>query len=136
MSNNLNQQNHDDTSNTSTNADPSNTNNSNSSKIKIKGADGQIHEYDSDDILVKRLPVENTDFEIVGNNELGWILTLGKFKLTEPLRSEKDVIDYLNEKPWKVQLALTYAVVKAIQQENIDNLYPTLKTSDLRNQNQ
>lgn len=122
MLDNSNQQNPEDTSNTSTNADPSNINNYPSSKIKIKGADGQIHEYDLDDQLIHRIQVPNTDFEVVGNDELGYILTLGKFKLTEPLQTADDVYQYLEQKPWKVQLALTYAVVKAIQQENISNL--------------
>lgn len=105
-----------------TNSASEDQNNSNSSTIKIKGADGQEHEYDVKDKLIERVPIQNTDFEIVGNNELGWILTLGKFKLTEPTPNIEEVHKFLIEQPWKVTLRLTYAVVKAIQQENIEQL--------------
>lgn len=96
--------------------------NSNSSKIKIKGADGQIHEYDTNEVIIQRTPIDDTDFEIVGNDELGYILTLGRFKLTEPLQTKEQVVDYLNQNPWKITIALTYAVVKAIQEANLSNL--------------
>lgn len=110
MSNNLNQQNHDDTSNTSTNADQSNTSNSSSSKI-ING-----NEYKEEQQIVHRKKIPQTPFEIVGSEELGWILTMGKFRLTDPMKTEEEVVNHLNDESWNVMVKIMYSTYQAIKE--------------------
>lgn len=113
MSDNLNQQNLNESSNTSNNAGDEQSNkehSTNEEKIFING-----YEYNIKDQQVERIELPNTDFIIVGSDELGWILTLGNIRLTEPKRTKDEILDYINEEPWKLTTNLIINLTNLVQ---------------------
>lgn len=56
--------------------------------------------------LINRTQLPGTPFTIVGNDENGYMLTLGKFKLTEILPTQQDVIQKIVEEHWNIILNL------------------------------
>lgn len=56
-------------------------------------------------------------FLIVGNNEMGYMITLGKFKLAEPFASVEDAIQYINLKDWDLILIAATAIALQVKTE-------------------
>ncbi|AXH73731.1 MAG: hypothetical protein [Microviridae sp.] len=56
--------------------------------------------------LLGRKPIANTPFEVVGEEKQGYFLALGKFRLTEPMKTEQDIEDYLNSNMYNVMLTV------------------------------
>lgn len=52
--------------------------------------------------LVEREQLEGTPFWIIGNNEEGYFLAFGKFKMTERYKTKDEVIEYLNSNEYNI----------------------------------
>lgn len=50
-------------------------------------ADAERINSQSNTQLLTREPIKNTPFTIVGNEEQGYIITMGKYKLSEPYKT-------------------------------------------------
>lgn len=83
--------------NTSTNAVQSNGNNSTYSEEEIDNFLDQI-----------------SPLNIVEVPEVGWITTLGKFKLTHPEKTIEDTINWLKTNQWELTLRLIACVAEDI----------------------
>lgn len=77
--------------NTQNNAEE-NTNNSNSSEI------------------IEREQIENSPFTIVGNQETGYFITMGPYRLHEPVATKEDVMNYLLRNTYNVILDMIIIV--------------------------
>lgn len=56
--------------------------------------------------LIHREKVERTPFYIVGNEEQGYFLTMGKYRLTEAARTIEEVKEQLETNMWDIILKL------------------------------
>lgn len=61
--------------------------------------------------LLTRTPIEWTPFEIVGNEELGYKLTWGRFNLTESMETEEEVRNWQLNNRWDITMKLTHIYV-------------------------
>lgn len=64
--------------------------------------------------LIHREDVENTPFQVVGNDEKGWIITIGRFKLTENRPTKIEALQELQIRPWAITLRLITTLHEAI----------------------
>lgn len=62
--------------------------------------------------LIKRLPIENTPFTmVVQENET--FITLGQYKLSPDVENIEGVKKYLEENKWEITMALIAIIVKS-----------------------
>lgn len=47
-------------------------------------------------------PLDNTPFRIIGNSEVGYFLTMGKYRLTEHYNTVDEVIETINREQWLI----------------------------------
>lgn len=73
-------------------------------KSQMNAGENQNKEnYSEEDTeLIKREAIPNTPFFVVGNDEKGYIITLGKFKLTENEETKTAAIDKLITDQWNI----------------------------------
>lgn len=64
--------------------------------------------------LIHREQVENTPFWIVGNEENGYFLTIGKYRITEHRTSIDGVKNDLENKKWYIILTLIGIITEQI----------------------
>lgn len=76
--------------------------------------------HNNESHLITRNPVENTPFAVVGNNENGYFLTMGKYRLTDNFQNEEDVIYYLENNTWEIIVTLMTAIIHASQTHKIE----------------
>lgn len=78
----------------------------------------EIHKQDSTK-LIEREPIENTPFWIVGNTENGYILTMGKYKVTQKkFNSIKEAREELENNTWELMLTVIAIVTNDIIEQN------------------
>lgn len=63
-------------------------------------------------------PLENTPFKVVGNDETGYFIALGKYKITNHYEDATKAIEYLKTNQWNVIISMVGAILKA---ENLIN---------------
>lgn len=69
--------------------------------------------------LVEREQVEDTPFWIVGNKEIGYCLTLGKWKISEYMETMEAVLEYIEKENWKLILTLIGVVIEDMTSDEI-----------------
>lgn len=62
--------------------------------------------------LIERDNLEGTPFMVIGNQEQGYFLCMGKSRLSEILPTKEAVIDYLNNNTWNVAGAMMIAMIQ------------------------
>lgn len=62
--------------------------------------------------LLTRTPVEHTPFEIVGNEQLGYKLTWGRFNLTDAMKTEDEVRYWQLDNRWDITMKLIHIYVE------------------------
>ena len=68
--------------------------------------------------LLKRNPLNNTPFWIVGSDEIGYKLTWGKFSFNdEPLPTEGDLKKWYSEHKWDITLHLIAIGLASVENE-------------------
>lgn len=67
--------------------------------------------------LVSRKKIPNTPFEIIGNEERGYFLAFGKYKLTPDIKTEEDVIMYLEETSWYIIVNIIAIMLNKYEKE-------------------
>jgi len=63
---------------------------------------------------MKRIPVYGSPFEIVGDDKRGYALTIGKFRLSDILKTPDDVTTWLHKNEWNVITQLIGTLVPEI----------------------
>lgn len=69
--------------------------------------------------LIERKQMENTPFWICGNIETGYWLTLGKWRLTEPVKDMDTVEMEVKTNKWNIIVKLIICINNDIKTENI-----------------
>lgn len=65
--------------------------------------------------LYEREQIENSPFWIIGNEEEGYNITMGKYKITqEPLKTKLDAIIWLEKHKWDVVLTVALCAITDI----------------------
>jgi hypothetical protein len=67
--------------------------------------------------LVEQKEIENTPFMAV-RMEDKWFLTLGKYRLTEPLKTEEEVIESAKDATWERIMQVMKIMIIEEKQEN------------------
>lgn len=62
--------------------------------------------------LVKRTQVEGTPFVIVTTPDGGSVVTLGKYRVSEPFETELGAIDYVGSKDWNLILSVAMLIAE------------------------
>lgn len=62
--------------------------------------------------LVKRTEVEGTPFTIITTPDGGSVITMGRYRVSEPMESITEAIEYVERKPWKLILSITLAMIQ------------------------
>lgn len=52
--------------------------------------------------LIHRETIDNTPYEIIGNKDNGYIIALGKYKLTEPRKTIEEAKEQLEIEKWNI----------------------------------
>lgn len=60
----------------------------------------------------ERIP--NTPFWVIGDPEKGYAAIMGKFKITENLKSVKDVIELVNAQPYELLITIMSGVFETL----------------------
>lgn len=63
--------------------------------------------------LIKHTPVEGTPFHITGNEETGYFLRIGKYRLTDNFKTEDEVQDELFNGQWYITCNLIAVIMEA-----------------------
>lgn len=70
--------------------------------------------------------MENTPFEIVGEEKQGYFGALGKYRLTEPMKTETDVEEYINKNMYNIVLQVMSILIPGeVKQQLKEHLNPT-----------
>jgi hypothetical protein len=56
--------------------------------------------------LQKTNPIEGTPFIAKWIENIGWFAVCGKYRLTEPMETEEELINYVNGKPYELIIVL------------------------------
>lgn len=64
--------------------------------------------------LIHRENIVNTPFQVVGNEENGWIITIGRFKLTNNKPTKEEALQELELNPWDITVRLITTLHEAI----------------------
>lgn len=75
-----------------------NTKNTAEELLKLQTGAEDTHNKNSN--LMERNKIENTPFEIVGNEEIGYALLMGHYTLTEFLETKDEVKEELDKNKW------------------------------------
>lgn len=71
----------------------------------------------SSEELLEREAIEGTPFYIVGNHDIGYFLTLGKHRLTEPDKDILSVYSKLKNNMWDIILKLVITSHQLVAEE-------------------
>lgn len=75
--------------------------------------------------LVKRTQVEGTPFTIITTPDGGSIITMGIYRISEPMENEEKAEKYIKEKPWNLLLSV---IMVAVEEEIKKEMKNTLRT--------
>lgn len=68
-------------------------------QLSIQNSAEETHKEES--TLLKREPIQNTPFHMV-QDQRGWFITIGDYRITEPYEKELDALLHLESKMWIV----------------------------------
>lgn len=71
--------------------------------------------------LIEREEIEGTPFWIIGEEEKGYFLSFGKWKLTEDLATKEDVFLHLTTNKWEIILKMILCMKNIEQNLNEAN---------------
>lgn len=63
--------------------------------------------------LLERITVPGSPFTVCGNQEMGYFLTMGKYRLSEAQESKDAVLEYLDKEHYNVVFNLIITLQKA-----------------------
>lgn len=70
--------------------------------------------------------MENTPFEIVGEERQGYFGALGKYRITEPMKTEADVEQYIKDNMYNVVMTVMAILIPGeVKQQLKEHLNPT-----------
>lgn len=78
--------------------------------------------------LTLNRPIKGTPFTLTGNDETGYFLVLGKYRLTEPERTPEEAVEKLDTETWEIVSRLCAAYIdfeKRLQTDSITELQTT-----------
>lgn len=84
---------------------------------ELSSTQQNMNQTDKPSYLKTNEPIENTPFRIVGNEETGYSITVGRHMLTEPKETKEKCLSELEEKKWIVMSNMTVAICQMIQEE-------------------
>lgn len=93
--------------------------------LSTQNSADQTHtnKQDSSKPIHERVQLPGTPFWIVGNQETGYHLTMGKYKLTqEPFKTKDDVQIWLLENQWNVTLSVALCAASDINEQEYKKL--------------
>lgn len=67
-------------------------------------ADANQHKENSNSELVHREKVQGSPFTIVGNEEHGYFIAFGHYRLSEPQKTIIEAYGYLKENQWNISM--------------------------------
>lgn len=62
--------------------------------------------------LVEQEKIQGTPFRIIGNEERGYFLSFGKFRLTEAMHDKLAVLEHVNENMWTIIVQIVGVVLQ------------------------
>lgn len=71
--------------------------------------------------LIEKTDVENSPFIIIGNEELGYFLAMGKYRMTQPMKTKQDVIAYLVSNTYNVIATMITTLITATNEYNTNH---------------
>lgn len=86
-------------------------------KITLENSSTTANQADNTDYsekLIDRTPLEGTPFTLITTEE-GYFLTFGKYKVSELVNNQEQLIDMVLEKEWNLLLNVFIAINKEIK---------------------
>ncbi|AXH75282.1 MAG: hypothetical protein [Microviridae sp.] len=78
--------------------------------------------------LISNESIKGTPFKITGNEDLGYFLSMGKYRLTEPTKTKEEVLNELEENKWQIICRTIHAYIAFNEEvKNLDLLNPVDK---------
>lgn len=72
--------------------------------------------------LIKREKIPNSPFYAIGSDELGYFISIGAYRLTEPQKTLEEAKDLLNTHQWQIMASLIVTMYQAMKKEDEDVL--------------
>lgn len=72
--------------------------------------------------LIHREKIENTPFYLVGTEEKGYFLTMGKYKLTENQPTKQQALNDLTNERWNIVMRMSAIIHESIANEAIQKI--------------
>jgi len=69
--------------------------------------------------LLKREKIKNTPFEIIGNEEIGYFIAMGKFRLTQPEETIEQTFEKLITHQYEIITNMIIALAEEIANQKI-----------------
>lgn len=87
----------------------------------------QTHKENSSKPLIERIPIDNTPFTLIGDQEKGYFIAMGNYKITDQiLKNEEEANLMLKDKIYEIILNMIVIVDEKIEQmkkEESDKTY-------------
>lgn len=90
----------------------------------------ETHNVDYSKKIVTREPIDNTPFWVVGNEEQGYSIVMGKYRLTETAITPEKAIEKLETEKWKIITTVITTII-TIMDNTASQLNDTNKKSTL-----
>lgn len=68
--------------------------------------------------LIQKEEIENTPFHVVGSEELGFFITIGNVRLTDPQKTMEEAYNMLDNHTWQIITNLIISLVYKILEEH------------------
>lgn len=72
--------------------------------------------------LLERERIENTPYTIIGNQEKGYFLAFGKYKVIENKPTKQEVRDELEKRKWFVMMDTVVCILDMIEHNKISTI--------------
>lgn len=100
-----------------------NTNNTQEELLKLQTSAENTHNKNSH--LIVREEIPNTPFVMVGNDTVGYMLTLGQYNLTEFQPSMSDVVEHWEKNKWIIIERMIGAMIHFNENNPITDILKT-----------
>lgn len=81
--------------------------------------------------IIKYKPIEKTPFTLVWQKDMGYFLTMGKFKITENYETEEEIEQILTEKPYQLILEMIGVLIEINEElKEIETIEKINKTKE------
>lgn len=64
--------------------------------------------------LIERVEVVGTPFHVIGNEEKGYFLSIGKYRLTENRKTKDDALAEMNSNMWNIMMNLCIIIYEGM----------------------